>query len=340
LAAGPLTAAGNSFMDLPFSPRAAFIWDHTRQAIAWMNAAARAKFGLSLEGLSGALPKSLTRRFSQHLKKAEAGEAAYCSVKLKIAPHPVFYCCLEVLELASGHHGLVVAEAGAQSCLPLEPRPQSAQPKRALIKVPRARRTGAAAPGKLKDQETAVRQLTPEELRSFKAIGRSVRKLCREKRTAAAPPLPIAAPLRTKEQKRPASRARGTLCVPFSAFDVVLFLDNKLDIARTEGRPQCLGWRKSALLGRPTAQLLPAEERAILYSMVKKLGSAATQICRETIIVADGAGGGKPCHAVLGRCGDANAHYFLALLALTLPRRLKKLQLQPVRTASITRIAA
>src|SRR5262245_28723780 len=108
-------------MDLPFSPRAAFIWDHTRQAIAWMNAAARAKFGLSLEGLSDALPKSLTRKFTQYLKNAESGKAACRSVKLRIARHPAFDCCLDVLELASGNHGLVVSEAGAQQSIPVQP---------------------------------------------------------------------------------------------------------------------------------------------------------------------------------------------------------------------------
>jgi hypothetical protein len=338
LAASPLTGAGNSFMDLPFLPRAAFIWDHTRQAVAWMNASARAKFGLSLEGLSDALPKSLTRKFAQHLKKAKAGEGAYWSVKLKIARHPVFDCCLEVLELASGHHGLVVAEAGAQST-PLPPCPRSAQPKRTLAKMRPERKTVAAPARQLKKPE-AVRELTPEELRSFKAIGRSVRKLCREKRTAVAPVLPIAAARVSYEQRLPASRARATLCLPFTAFDAVLFLDDNLDIARSEGRPQRFGWRKPALLGQPVAQLLPAEERGVLYRMVKKLGSTAAQICRETMIVADGAGGGKPCHAVLGHCGDGSAPYFLALLALKLPRRLKKLQHQPIRATSITRLAA
>jgi hypothetical protein len=327
-------------MDLPFSPRAAFIWDQTRQAIAWMNAAARAKFGLNLEALSEALPKSLIRKFSQHLKKAEAGEAAYWQVKLRIARHPVVDCCLEVLELASGHHGLVVAEAEAQQIPAVPPRPLKALPKAPMLKVPPKRKTAAAAPRTLKRPETPVQQLTPEELRSFKAIGRTVRKLCREKHPAAAPALPRAAPLPSAAQRRPAARAQATLGLPFSVFDVVLFLDKKLDIMGSEGRPQCLGWRKQALLGQAAAQLLPAKEQTVLYRMVKKLGSTAIQICKETVIVAGGAGGGKPCRAVLGHWGQGNAHYFLALLALKLPRRMKKLVYQPVSTASITRLAA
>jgi hypothetical protein len=337
LAASPLTAAGNSFMDLPFSPRAAFIWDHTRQAIAWMNAAARAKFGLSPEGLSDALPKSSIRKFAQHLGKAEASPAACPSLKLKIACHPPFNCSLEVLELASGHPGLVVAEAGAQDHILVQPRPVKARPKGAAAKMPLKRmvRTSAQqAPG------TPLPQLTPEELRSFKAIGRAVRKLCREKRPAAPPALARAVPPPSRAQKRPTAHTEATLCLPFSAFDVVLFLNKELDIAGSEGRPQGFGWRKRGLLGQPAAQLLPAEERAVLYRMVKKLGSTGAQICRETIVAADGSGGGKPCHAVLGYWGQGNAHYFLALLALKIPRRLKKLQHQPVRAAGMMHLAA
>jgi hypothetical protein len=340
LAASPLTAAGNSFMDLPFSPRAAFIWDETRQAIAWMNAAARAKFGLSSEGLSDALPESSARKFAQYLEKAEAGKAARCSIKLKIARHPAIDCCLEVLELACGNRGLVVAEAGAPQSTPVQPRSLKALPKPAAVNMRPKRTAGATAPQTLKEPETPVQQLTPEELRSFKAIGRAVRKLCREKRPAAVPAPPMPAPLPSCEQRPPAARVQATLSLPFSAFDVVLFLDNKLNIAGSGGRPQCFGWRKPGLHGQAAGQLFPAEERAVFYRMVKKLGSTGGQICRETIIVADGIGSGKPCHAVLGYWGQDNVHYFLALLALKLPRRLKKLQYQPVSAASITRLAA
>jgi hypothetical protein len=141
-------------------------------------------------------------------------------------------------------------------------------------------------------------------------------------------------------QRRPAARLQAGLCLPFSAFDVVLFLDEKLNIARSEGRPQCLGWRKASLLGQPAAQFLPAEEQAVLRRMVTKLASTGAQICKDTIAVWDGAGCSKPCHAILGHSGRANARYFLALLALKLPRRLKKLQHQPVSAADITQLAA
>jgi hypothetical protein len=340
LAASPLTAAGNSFMDLPFSARAAFIWDHARQAIAWMNAAACAKFGLSPEGLSDALPKSWARKFAQHLDKAEAGEAACRTVKLKIADLPAFDCCLEVLELASGHPGLVVAEAEAQQSFPAQPLSLKAGPKGAIVKMQPKRTARAPALQTFKGRKAPLQQLTPEELRSFKAIGRAVRKLCREKRLAAVPALPRAASRLSYEQRRPAAQARATLCLPFSAFDVVLFLDEKLDIAGSEGSPQSLGWRKRGLLGQAVAQLLPEEERSILYRMVRKLGSSSGQIRKETIIVADRTGNGKPCHAVLGYCGQGNAQYYLALLALKIPRRLKKLQYQPVNMASLMHLAA
>jgi hypothetical protein len=327
-------------MDLPFSPRAAFIWDHTRQAIAWMNAAARAKFRLSPEGLSDALPKSSIRKFAQHLGKAEAGPAACAPLKLRIARHPAFDCSLDVLELASGHPGLVVAEAGAQEQILVQPRAPKARPKGALVKMPPKRAARAPARQTFTAAGSPPPQLTPEELRSFKAIGRAVRKLCREKRPAAAPALPSAVHAPSREQKRPTAHTEATLCLPFSAFDVVLFLNEELDIAGSEGRPQWLGWRKRGLLGQPAVQLLPAEERAVLSRMVKKLGSTGAQICRETVSVADGTGNVRLCHAVLGYWGQGHARYFLALLEFKMPRRLKKLQYQRNSAASITWLAA
>ena len=69
--------------------------------------------------------------------------------------------------------------------------------------------------------------------------------------------------------------------------------------------------------------------------MIKKLG-AGTKICRDTLVLSSEAGGSIPCRAILGRCPDGNARYFLALLSLELPSRLKRLPDIP----RITRLAA
>jgi hypothetical protein len=342
LAASPLTAAGNPFIDLLFSPRAAFIWDQTRQTIVWMNAAARAKFALSLEGLSGALPKSLINKFTEYLAKAGSGQEAARAVKLKIARHPAFDFSLDALELASGHSGLAVTETATPHSIPVPPLARAASRQAGPAKPqPKREKTGAAAGRALKRPKTAAPQLTPDELRSFKAIGRAVRKLCREKRLAPAPALVPSYALPPVEPKKPSSGRVQTLPgVALSAFDTVLLLDKKLDIAGVEGRPQSLGWRKTDLLGRPAGQLLLAGERGFFCRMVNKLNNTAAQSCRDTIAVADGTGTGVPCRAVLGYWEHGNAHYFLALLALRVPQRLKKLKYQPVNISNITRLAA
>ena len=57
--------------------------------------------------------------------------------------------------------------------------------------------------------------------------------------------------------------------------------------------------------------------------MIKKLNAGA-KICRDTLVLSGEAGGSVPCRAILGRWPDGNAHYFLALLSLSLPARLKR----------------
>ncbi len=115
----------------------------------------------------------------------------------------------------------------------------------------------------------------------------------------------------------------------------MLFLDTDFAVCRSEGRPQHVGWRKSKLMGKPAEMVLPLAEQTIFRRMIKKL-SAGAKICRDTLVVSSEAGGSVPCRAVLGRWPDGNAHYFLALLSLSVPARLKRLPALP----QITRLAA
>jgi len=338
LAASPniATAGYNPFPDLLFSPRAAFIWDHTRQAVTWMNAAARSKSGLAIQDLQTALPGTLIRRFAQCFAGSKGKQGK--TVKLRLGALPVLDCSLEVIELAGGHRGLVVAEAGpAQDAAGIvSPSAQSNKTKAKLSGSAPAAATRAKKPSK---RGAPVPQLTPEELRAFRAIGRTVRRLAEDKRRASSSAKPSAASI-VPLQSNSTCGVQAVQTLLFSAFDLVLLLDKNFSIVGSEGRPQRLGWRKSSLLGKPAAQLLLAKEQAIFDRLTKKLSLEGIQICRDSLVVSGEAGGTVPCRIVLGRWPEGGAQYFLALLSLSMPSRLKRLQPQADTMPHLTRLAA
>ncbi len=317
-------ASRDPFADLLLSPRAAFIWDHTARVITWMNGAARSKFRLGAEALQAEPPASVVERLTQGLDAARANGTASGSIRFKAGRYPAIPCTFEITDLAGGHNGLIVSEAAAVPELANVVRlPTPAKKKKAAAKRPGKRPAPLkpqAAPGT--PAATPVCQLTPEELRAFKAIGRTVRRLAREKRRGAkAEPVPDSRP-----QARQGTPEAGMQAVPdliFSAFDLVLFLDREFAISRTEGRPQAIGCRKSGLLGKPAVDVLAPAERTIFQRMVKKLDAGA-KVHRDTLVLS-GETGGVPCRAVLSRWPDAGTPYVLALLSLSLPARLKRM---------------
>ena len=337
MASSPLSAASgpNPFSDLPFSSRAAFIWDHTSRSVIWLNEAARAKFQLGAAELQAAIPAPIIRRFAQCFDGARRKGRSAPAVTLKIGAHPALGCSLEVLELAGGHEGLIVAETAAAQALPEALCP----PKRTAAKPAGARAAASKPTQKPRKFPSPVPQLTPEELRSFKAIGRKVRRLVQEKQRAGTA-APAAA---TPPPARQASASTGVQALPallFSAFDLVLFLDKNLDIVSSEGRPQRFGHRKSTLPGKTAAQLFLAPEQAIFARMAQRLFDSPAAIHKDTLLLADGSSAGVPARAILGRWTDGGAHYFLGLLSLGLPPRLKRLQPQAVTLPRVTRLAA
>jgi hypothetical protein len=337
LAARPNKACAgrDPFADLLFSPRASFIWDHTTRTITWMNAAARSKFGIDAKKVQAALPARTAARLAEGFEAAKANGTASGTVRFKAGRHPAVPCTFEVMELAGGHNGLIVSEAAATQ-----------EPANVLrLPTPPKKKAAAKPPGKQPAAQTnrqpahsapdaAVCQLTPEEMRAFKAIGRTVRRLARKKRLAAtaAHEAPASQP---PQRTLPGLDAQGAAAMMFSAFDLVLFLDHDFAVTRTEGRPQQIGWRKASLLGKPAADVLPPAEQAIFRRMVKKL-EAGAKVCRDTLLLSGEAGGNVPCRAVFSCWPDGNAHYFLALLSLSVPARLKRSPGLP----QITRLAA
>ncbi|MGO9486736.1 MAG: hypothetical protein ACLPX9_19540 [Rhodomicrobium sp.] len=317
-------AGSDPLTDLLFSPRAAFVWDHTASAIAWMNAGARSKFGLDTEEL----PPRLAARLAQCFDAAQGNGKAVSAVKFKAGHHPAISCSFEVIELAGGHRGLIVSEAASAQEPPNVVRLPAPAKKKTAAK-PQAAPERQRAPSK----PTPACQLTPEELRAFKSIGRTVRRLAREKECCAGAPEAVCAP--PPRQSHPAGGSQATPDLLLSAFDLVLFLGTDFAVCRSEGRPQHVGWRKSKLMGKSAETVLPLAEQAIFRRMIKKLNAGA-KICRDTLVVSNEAGGSVPCRAILGRWPDGNAHYFLALLSLSVPARLKRQPALP----QITRLAA
>lgn len=315
--------------DLPFLDQPAFIWDHARCAVTWMNGAARSKFGLTAQELQAALPASLLRQFERRAKGSGSRRA---SVKLTLPRRPAVDFCLEPIELAGGHRGLVAVE--------LLPDTVSApeSPQKLDAKRPGKARRAVTSAKEPDDCRASTPQLTPAELRAFKSIGRKVRRLVQEKQRAPVPPKRQAEtrPL----EDGPSLGIEAASEVLRSAFDLVLFLGENFCILKCEGRPQRIGWRKLALIGKPAAQLLPLSEQAVFARIGKKVTVDGAQICRDSFMVCGESGAATPCRLILGRWPGGDARYFLALVSLSLPPRLKRLQARADLPLQQTRLAA
>ena len=279
---------------------------------------------------SASLPPSLIRRFAQFAERKEGGAA-----KVKISGVPGLNCSIEILKLADGQDGLIVAELGEGEELQLPPVPStSRKPVKGLKKtlrktVTRQRRTAPKTPP----------TLTAEEMRAFKAVGRKVLRLCEDKKQRskeAAEAVPLPAPSDTASSpERPAHALKDML----AAFDLVLFLGENLDIVGLQGQTARLGLRKAKLTGKSLGDLMLPYDRTILRRMMKKLRHQAAYGSGDALLICGENGNAKPCRAILGRWDDGDAAFFLALLSLDLPPRLRRPQREG-SVAAAARLAA
>ena len=283
-----------------------------------------------LDDFAASLPTSLIRRFGQFAEKKEGGAA-----KVKIPGVPGLNCSIEILKLADGQDGLIVAELGGGEEHPAPPGPSTfpkpaKSPKKPLRKtVTRQRRTVPKTPP----------TLTAEEMRAFKAVGRKVLRLCedkeqRSKEAAAAVPLPAPSDFAILPEQ-PAHALKDIL----AAFDLVLFLGERLDIVGIQGQAARIGLRKAKLAGKSVGDLVLPYDRTILRRMMKKLRCQAAYGSRDALLICGENGNAKPCRAILGRWDDGGAAFFLALLSLELPARLRPTQRADSVTAA-SRLAA
>ncbi len=323
MATSPLiSVSGPHLPDLLFSARAAFIWNQTLKCVVWMNPAARAAFACSLENFTDLLPQSVLRRFAQCVRKQAGAE-----VTLKNGAGALRFS-VERLELAGEQHGLIVSEIDVDG--ERRSHPQKLAPSPAT-----ARETNKPAEKAIPRNPPAP-ALTPEEMRAFKAIGRKVRRLTKGKRVealASPPPCPdVASQPAPCAAGLPPEQAMQALRDALSAFDLVLFLDERLVIRRIEGRPARLGWRKAKLGGRPATEVIAPFEEATLRRMVKKLAGPATLAARSE------SGEVLSCRAALGRWKEGPIAYFLGFLALEFPECLE--DRKPAAPVSTPRLAA
>jgi hypothetical protein len=321
LPARPFKTVANppAISDLLFSPRAAFIWNHTRRSVAWMNPAARAAFARPPEDFSNALPLSLIRRFAQCVKNQT------CAVlSVKIRGGPALRCSVESLKLAGEEVGLIVAETEADSLSAPAAHPASSK-KQAIAVEPKKRKLRAPSVKALSNEPAPPPVLSAEEMRAFKAVGRKVRRLCEEKRLSSAQFATAPAPARPQARLTDV-QAEQTLHTALVAFDLVLLLDGGLEILRVEGRPR-MGWSKAGLMGKPVVDLLPPAGQAQVRRMVGKLKRGAST-ARDSLQVFDAHGSATPCRVVFGHHKAGGAMFFLGVVSLDHPDGLKKREAQ------------
>ena len=294
-----------------------------------MNPAARAAFALRLEDFSASLPASLIRRFAQFTEKKEGGTA-----KVKIPSVPGLNCSIGILKLADGQDGLIVAELceGEEFQSPPAPstfrKPAKGSKKTLRKELPRLRRTALKTPP----------TLTAEEMRAFKAVGRKVLRLCKDKKHSKEAAVLVSLPAPSEvalSRERPAHALRDIL----AAFDFVLFLGENLDIVGFQGQAARLGLRKAKLAGKSLGDLVLPYDRTILRRMMNKLRCQDAYGSRDALVICGENGNAKPCRAIVGRWEEGDAAFFLALLSLDLPARVKRPQ-RADAVAAAARLAA
>ena len=258
------------------------------------------------------------------------------SQKSKSPGGPSLTCSIEILKLADGQDGLIVAETDADERLV---KPVPCAPTQAAKRAVRKTSAGTAKQRRKAPKSTPT--LTTEEMRAFKAVGRKVLRLCEEKKDlppSTEAPLPVAAPSPFGSAGPSPDRSAQALADVLAAFDLVFFLSDSLDIVGLQGRAPRLGWRKVKLVRKNAYDLLLPYDQGILRRMFKRLNRGASKRSRDTLVVRGETGDGVACRAVLGRWGEGGAEFFLALLSLELPARLKRLQ--PVNAVAASRLAA
>ena len=335
----PLSAAGdhNPLSELLFSPRPGFVWDHQKCAVTWMNSAARAWFHATAEDFTAALSATTRKLFSSLSKPRKTHKTA--AAPIQVAPEggsPLLFLC-EPLKLAGGGCGLVVTEAPALAAPPAseDARKASLPKKKAGARKPKT---------SLRSLPSPARALTDDELRSFKAIGRKVRKLCKAKLDGQS------AAQKAPQPAKPAVTAIVSIDAPIAfpqalrllvpAFDLFVLFGTDFIVQKLDGRPQRFGWRKAEMLQRPLTELFAGSEKAALNRLLKRVVENSAHIARDDLLLNTDGGSFFPCRAVAGLWPEEKGMSFLALTSLVLTPRLRRLQSRDMDALETMRLAA
>lgn len=344
VALSPPTIAGehDPLSGLLFSPCAAFIWNHDRGAVAWMNSAARAKFKLGVHELSAAFSNAVIQRLTAFFDPSKRRRRAH--LKIKVAGVSQSFSTVAPLKLAGGDNGLIIAEVPEGEGVAAKARQSSSSPVKPVTKSEKPAKQTATGPAMA--LPPPAQKLTAQEWQAFKAIGRKVRKLCREKLQGQATSAPAehGHALRTPaccEPKPPqAAGLPDGVKTLLPAFDLFLLLDADLRISKVEGRTQRAGWRKASLQGRPIAELFSGAGRTCLKRMVSRIETDGAQISRDALAARNEAGEQWACRVTLGRWPHEGAAFFLAMISLEMPQRLKRLDISDIAPRAKRPLAA
>lgn len=358
-ASSPASPTQTAWADLLFSPRPAWLWDADAGAFIWANSSARMRFGGDLAAMKERLPRQTARRLSAVAQFKRRPLVAKENLLIdKSAAGGDLVCDLEGLRLADGHAGLIVKEA-------VEPAPRRAGGKRGsgsaktapAPKLVAGRRVAPKKPSR-KSQPTRSPQvahgaaghrptLSPEELASFRAIGRRVRRLCREKQRAASAPRPESSAVALHSAKPDTTARRESFqphVLPFDAnvlqaFDAFMLVDHRRSVQSLTGRLcRTAGWTKRECCSRDVTLLACEGERARFEALFEKLAHAGRRTVADELVFEDRQGAMLPCRVILGRAGESAAGQngpfaWVAVISLKMKDRLSR-KVQPAGTFS------
>jgi PAS domain S-box-containing protein len=347
---------------LLFSPRPAWLWDADRRAFLWANAAARARFGGDLNAFQSSLPAATILRLAAIARWKRRMEATGERLDFGGKPAASLSCNLERLKLSDGHAGLLVAEAleekkerrdraGTASGEEARRGQSKTAGKRALRSERRDRSVPLRpAPAKAAPAPAAhaAAPLAADDLAAFKAVGRKVRRLCREKVSAATHSVsrpaiqqPEQAPQANKPE-RPAPQLPTPGAAIVQAFDALFRLSADGLIVSASGRLcRSAGWTPRIIEGQEAAALATAKDRERLEKLLQK-GRERPERANSAEILLEGRDGQLlPSRLVLvSESGEGDQGIWMAAISLKMSPRLLRAVLQSREPNSPSREAA
>ncbi len=108
------------------------------------------------------------------------------------------------------------------------------------------------------------------------------------------------------------------------AFDMFLLLDADMRVFKVESRSSRARWTKASLQAMPIASLFLESEQPSLNRLVRRIVTESAQISREVLLAQNAAGQEGAYRVTLGHWPYDGATYFLAMISLEMPQRLKR----------------